>query len=99
MTAPESGPPTIDVQHQPERHRFVAAVDGVEGVLDYHKEGDFMVITHTEVPEAIGGRGVAGQLTRAAFEHARGAGWNVRPACAYAAAWAERHPEYSQLLG
>jgi len=24
--------------------------------------------------------------------------WKVRPACAYAAGWAERHPEYGALL-
>jgi len=43
------------------------------------------------------GRGIAGQLTRAAFEHAKAQGWTVRPECSYAAAWAERHPEYSDL--
>ncbi|MGV8941370.1 MAG: GNAT family N-acetyltransferase [Lysobacter sp.] len=99
MTAPESEQPNIDVQHQPERHRFVAAVDGAEGVLDYVREGDIMAITHTEVPAAIGGRGIAGQLVKAAFDHARGVGWKVRPDCSYAAAWAGRHPEYASLLG
>ncbi len=88
-----------DIRHEPDHPRFATNVDGVEAVLDYHREGDFMVITHTGVPDAIGGRGVAGQLTRAAFEHARAEGWSVRPACSYAAGWAERHPEYSQLLG
>lgn len=87
---------SIAIEH--ENARFLASVDGVEAHLDYRLEGELMVITHTQVPEAIAGRGVAGKLTRAAFEHARAEGWQVRPACAYAAGWAERHPEYGSLL-
>jgi uncharacterized protein len=93
----ESTSVTTDIRHEGER--FVTTVDGCEAHLDYHREGDWMVITHTIVPDEIGGRGIASLLTHAAFEHARAVGWNVRPACSYAAAWAERHPEYNQLLG
>jgi predicted GNAT family acetyltransferase len=99
MTAANSAPPTIDIQHQAELQRFVAAVDGAEGVLGYHNEGRLMVISHTDVPAAIGGRGIAGQLVQAALEHARSEGWTVRPDCSYAAAWVKRHPEYASLLG
>ncbi len=44
-----------------------------------------MLITSTSVPDVIGGRGIAGLLTLAAFEHARSQGWKVRPVCPYAA--------------
>jgi len=87
------------VHHDPAAHRFTTSVDGHEAGLDYQLQDGRMVITHTDVPRPIEGRGVASQLTRAAFEHAREQGWNVRPACTYAAAWAERHPEVNQLLG
>lgn len=88
-----------DIRHEPERQRFATTVDGSEATLDYRIDGGFMDITHVTVPDAIGGRGIASQLTLAAFEQARADGLNVRPSCAYAAAWAERHPEFSQLLG
>lgn len=88
----------VSVQHHPEHQRFVAVVDGYQAELDYQMRGDQLVIAHTGVPDAIGGRGIAGDLVRAAFEYARAAGYKVRPACSYAAAWAERHPEFSQLL-
>ncbi|MFC3551744.1 GNAT family N-acetyltransferase [Lysobacter cavernae] len=90
---------THAIQHDPAAEVFTTTVDGVEARLDYHLADGWMVITHTGVPDAIGGRGIAGELVRAAFEHARAQGWNVRPACSYAAAWVERHPEYNQLLG
>lgn len=85
----------------PIRHQdssFVTRVDGHDARIDYRRDAGQMVITHTSVPDAIGGRGIAGQLTRAAFEHAKAEGWSVRPECSYAAAWAERHPEYSDLI-
>lgn len=89
----------VSVRHVRDQQRFLTEVDGVQALLDYHLNGDQLVITHTLVPDAIGGRGIAGDLVKAAFEYARGAGYKVRPACSYAAAWAERHPEYSELLG
>lgn len=88
-----------EVRHDAAARRFATTVDGVDAFVDYERRGDAMVITHTRVPEAIGGRGVAGQLVRAAFDEARAQGWTVQPACSYAAAWAERHPEVSDLLG
>lgn len=94
---PSKNSTPVNVRH--ENGRFLADVDGVEARLDYRREGERMLITSTTVPDEIGGRGVAGQLTRAAFEHARSQGWKVRPACTYAAGWAERHPEFGDLLG
>ncbi len=78
--------------------RFFAEIDGYLAKLEYALDGDIMTITHTHVPEALGGRGIAGQLTKAAFDHARSAGWKIMPACSYAAAWAKRHPETQGLL-
>lgn len=87
-----------DVRHEPASGRFVTGLDGAEGVLEYHRAGDTLVITHTMVPEAIAGRGVAGHLVEAAFEHAREEGLTVRPVCSYAAGWAQRHQEYAGLV-
>ena len=87
------------VEHDPAAHRFTAGVDGHQAELDYLLRDGAMVITHTEVPAPISGRGIASQLALAAFEHARREGWKVRPTCTFAADWAKRHPEYHSLLG
>ena len=72
-------------------------MDGHEGYVEYSRRGDTLAIDHTIVPGAIGGRGIAGDLVRAAFEHARAEGLRVHPACSYAEAWMRRHPEYDAL--
>jgi uncharacterized protein len=85
------------ISHDPDDHRFSTVVDGVEAHLEYRLRGDVMTIMHTGVPEAIGGRGIAGALVQAAMDHARAEGLKVNPACSYSAAWMERHPDYHAL--
>lgn len=87
-----------DIDHDADNHRFTTSIEGKRAELEYDLEDGRMVITHTRVPDEISGRGIAGRLNRAAFEHARASGLRVRPVCSYAAAWAERHPEYRPLL-
>ncbi|HLN48554.1 MAG TPA: GNAT family N-acetyltransferase [Steroidobacteraceae bacterium] len=81
----------IDVRHDAAARRFIAEVEGRQAVLDYTIHGDVMTITHTGVPPAIGGRGIAGELVRAALDTARNAGWRVIPICSFAAAYMARH--------
>lgn len=89
----------LDIIHHGIPGRFVTEVDGHAANLDYEMADGVMHITHTRVPESIGGRGIAGKLVEAAFRHARQEGWKVRPLCSYAEGWVRRHPEYADLLG
>lgn len=89
----------VTVLHDPAQRRFYTEVEGVLALLDYRLDQGHLVIAHTGVPDAIGGRGIASDLVRAAFDYARQSGLKVRPACSYAAAWIERHPEYNEQLG
>lgn len=86
------------IRHDRDIHRFATTVDGAKAYLDYRLEDRLMVVTHTWVPDEIGGRGIASRLVQAAFEHAREAGLRVRPDCPYVAAWSKRHPESHALL-
>ena len=86
------------VKHDHARQRFVATLDGVQAELDYEQRGKVLALTHTGVPSAIGGRGVGGELVRSALDYARSKALKVVPACEYAAAYIERHPEYADLV-
>jgi len=88
----------MDIQHDESASRFSTRVDGHEAVLDYVLDEGVMTLTHTGVPPAIEGRGIAARLTQAALLTARAAGWRVYPACSYAAAYMARHPQESDLL-
>ncbi|MBE1159791.1 GNAT family N-acetyltransferase [Dyella acidiphila] len=89
---------SYDIHHLAAAHRFETTVDGYVCELDYQLRDGVMTITHTGVPSEVGGRGIAGELVRTAFETARREGWKVVPACSYARVWIERHAEYAELL-
>jgi uncharacterized protein len=89
----------LAIQHDRVAHRFETRVEDMPCLLDYTLAAGVMTITHTEVPAAVGGRGIAAALVQEAMITARAEGWKVVPACSYAAAWMQRHPEYHDLLG
>jgi len=75
------------ISHDQNAKRFTTEVDGRLAELTYTLAGSVMTITHTRVPTAIGGRGIAAELMSAALRVAKTAGWSVNPACSYAAAY------------
>ncbi|MGH8025223.1 MAG: GNAT family N-acetyltransferase [Pseudoxanthomonas sp.] len=90
---------SLQINHDPGSRRFSARVDGHEAELLYRQDGARLIIDHTGVPEAIGGRGIAGELVKAVLDYARAEGLRVVPACSYSAAYVQRHPEYADLVG
>lgn len=84
-----------NVDHDSSAHRFTTEVDGIRAELDYTLADGVMTITHTVVPPAIGGRGIAAELMEAALSAARAAGWAVNPACSYAKSYLAKHPQAS----
>jgi predicted GNAT family acetyltransferase len=86
------------ITQNPRENRFETTEDNVLSVLDYELADNVMTITHTGVPDAVGGRGIAADLTRFALDTARANGWAVRPQCTYAQAYIRRHPDYADLV-
>jgi uncharacterized protein len=81
------------ISHDQKANRFTAEVDGHHAELDYTVADGVMTITHTRVPQAIGGRGIAAELMRDAVKVAGERGWSINPACSYAAAYMRKHAQ------
>lgn len=92
MNAP---PPVV---HNEAAGRFEAVVDGLLSVCEYRLQGGQLLLTHTEVPPALAGRGIAAALVAANLDWARARGLRVRPLCSYVATYMRRHPETRDLL-
>ncbi|MDP3257793.1 MAG: GNAT family N-acetyltransferase [Bosea sp. (in: a-proteobacteria)] len=78
--------------------RFEMAFPGGQAFAVYRRDGDRLVVTHTEVPSAFNGQGLGSELVRGLFEQARASGRRVVPACSFVASWARRHPEFDDVL-
>lgn len=83
----------VEVEDRPDEGRFVVRSEGEEAELVYRLDGDRLVLVHTGVPDALGGRGIGGALVEAAVARAAAEGLAVVPVCPYARGWLERHPE------
>jgi uncharacterized protein len=53
---------------------------------------------HTEVPDALEGRGYGAALAEAALGWAREEGATVIPSCPFVSAYITRHPAYADLV-
>jgi len=88
---------TLEITHNPEINRFETWIDGQLSKLDYMEDGDTIVMMPVGVNPAHRGQGVAGKVTQAALEYAKGKSLRVIPMCSYVGAYIRRHPEYIKL--
>ena len=96
MSKPSSDLPIRDNAAQ---HRFEADLgNGEMAIAAYSLHGQQIAFTHTEVPPAHEGKGVGSALIRFSLDQARARGLTVLPACAFYAAYMQRHPEVQNLL-
>jgi predicted GNAT family acetyltransferase len=84
---------SVEVVDNEAASRLEVQADAGLAELVYRKNGNRLVLVHTEVPEALGGRGIGGQLVQAAISKAVETGMTIVPLCPYARSWLERHPE------
>lgn len=80
-------------------NKFEIEEHGQVAYLEFETDASgWMTIWHTEVPPALRGRGLATELARAAFEHAKENHLRVDVICPSARHFLSQHPEYRSLL-
>jgi len=92
MTSPDS------VRNNIVASRYELEADGALCIAAYRPRGAAIVFTHTEVPEALEGRGHGSRLIRGALADVRAQGRKIVAECAFVAAYLDRHPEERDLL-
>ena len=67
--------------------------------MTYSKAGDrLIIIDHTEVSDALRGKGAGNQLVSAAVNYAREKNIKILPLCPFAKAIFDKTPEFSDVL-
>jgi len=74
----------VDINHQPERARFVSVIDNQEARLEYDLMPRHGInFSYTFVPEALRGQGIAEKLVRTGLAWAREQGFEIEASCWY----------------
>lgn len=88
----------MNVSDNTAQSRFELQEQGYTAFASYRLNGDVLTIPYVESPPALRVQGTAGRLLEGVVAHARGHKMKIVPVCGYAAAWFQRHPQYSDVL-
>jgi predicted GNAT family acetyltransferase len=79
--------------------RFELDVEGAVAFANYRLTPSAVIITHTETPRALRGRGIASELVEGALELIRADRRKVVAGCSFVVDYLRKHPEYADLVG
>jgi uncharacterized protein len=88
----------LEVVNNTEAKRFEIKLGDDLAMAEYMLGGGKIIFTHTEVPPAYEGKGIANKLARTALEHARAEGLRVVAMCPFFSLYIRKHPEYRSLV-
>ena len=93
-----AGTAALEVRDNTAAQRFEVGSGSEISYATYEISPGSIVFTHTRVPEALRGKGIATRLVQAALASARERGLAVVPRCAMFVTYMKRHPDSQDLL-
>ena len=87
-----------DVRDNPALHRFEMDTEAGPAIVSYRRDGKVLKLIHTEVPEAMAGKGVGSRLAQGVLNLIRASGDTIVPLCDFMRGYIGRHPEYADLV-
>ncbi|WP_315756638.1 MULTISPECIES: GNAT family N-acetyltransferase [unclassified Bradyrhizobium] len=78
--------------------RFELDVEGSIAFANYRATPQAVVITHTETPAALRGRGIGSELVKGALELIRAESRKVIAGCSFVADYLRDHPENRDIM-
>ncbi|MBS7333863.1 MAG: N-acetyltransferase [Weeksellaceae bacterium] len=88
----------LEVIKNEETNRFELTVDGFIAFIDFKQVDQLFKLIHTEVPEELGGRGVAAALVEKTLVYIETNNYKLYPFCPYVYAYIQRHPEWKRVV-
>jgi len=85
--------------HNKDENKYEFHIDDYIAYITYDNQDGVLHLTHTIVPDALAGKGLAKKLTIAVMEEIEAQGLKMQPQCSYIVAFVEKNPDYARLLG
>ncbi len=80
--------------------RYLGHIEGVSEAAEMtfsRASPTLIIIDHTQVPDAMRGKGVGQALAEHAVAQAREGGWKIIPLCPFMKAQMDRHPDWNDV--
>lgn len=87
-----------EVRNNAAESRYELATEKGIAFSAYKRNDDVVVFTHTVVPRALEGQGIATRLIAGALADVRARGLRLVSRCPFVSAYLQRHPEDQDLL-
>ena len=87
-----------DIIDNTAQHRFELALDGHIAKSEYALSDGVITFMHTEMPQALAGKGIGSKLIKGALDQARARGLKVVASCPFVKSNLEKHADYADLL-
>ena len=87
-----------EVRDNPALHRFEMDTEAGVAIVTYRRDDKVLKLVHTEVPEALAGKGMGSRLASGVLDLIRKNGNKIIPLCDFMRGYIGRHPEYSDLV-
>jgi len=88
----------LTISDNQQNQQFEIFLEDERAYLEYRiKEGD-LYLMHTEVPEKLGGKGIASALAAHAFNYARANHMKIKAYCPFVVTWLKKHPEQMDIV-
>lgn len=88
----------VAVRDNADAKRFEATVEGKVAFAEYNRMEGGIVLTHTEVPAELEGRGIASQIFETVIAEMRARNQKVIPVCPVFALYLKRHAEAHDVV-
>jgi uncharacterized protein len=80
------------------QNRFELDVGDAIAFANYRQTPSAVIITHTETPRSLRGRGIASELVKGALELIRADGRQVIAGCGFVVDYLRKHPEFADIV-
>ena len=73
-------------------------VDSYVARIVYELKDQHISLTHTVVPNELGGKGIGSSLLKKVLEDIESKGYVLIPICSFIVSYIEKHPEWKRLM-
>lgn len=87
-----------ELHNNEKNHQYEFHIDDYVPRIEYIRVKDEIYLTHTEVPSALEGKGVASGLILSVLKDIESQNLKLIPLCPFVATYLKRHPEWKRIL-